>query len=102
MNPIERFFSKVDISDGYDACWIWTAGKTSHGYGMFAPRHVNKCAHRVIYEWIVGPIPERYDIDHLCANRACVNPLHLEPVTHRENVRRAWARRREMAQAATA
>lgn len=83
-----RFWAKVDRSDE-DGCWLWLA-HTAAGYGRFRlsnPRRIEG-AHRVAYELLIGPIPEGLDIDHLCRNRSCVNPAHLEPVTRGENVRR--------------
>jgi hypothetical protein len=78
----------------YDAgqvgCWEWLGTRNEQGYGMFWPvtsrPHVS--AHR--FQWIrlFGPVPEGKELDHLCSNRACVNPSHLEPVSHRENCRR--------------
>ena len=72
------------------ACWIWTKSPDAQGYGVrWLPelkKHVK--AHRWYYEQNIGPIPPRHEIDHLCRVRNCVNPLHLEAVTHRENVRR--------------
>lgn len=86
----ERFFAKVHMTSG---CWEWVAGKDSGGYGQIGVDRRVKRAHRVAYEAIVGPIPEGLELDHLCRNRACVRPEHLEPVTRYENVRRGngWA-----------
>lgn len=75
-------------------CWEWIANRNPGGYGIM---HVGsrstgrgmRFAHRVVYEMFVEPIPEGLEIDHLCRNRACCNPAHLEPVTNRENQRRA-------------
>lgn len=79
-DEVERFFEKVDVAD----CWVWTGGVNQSGYGRFVTRQrVLKYAHRWCYEHLVGPIPET--LDHLCKNRACVNPDHLEPVSQREN-----------------
>jgi len=92
-DPIVRFMLKVNQIDG--GCWEWTGWKDRRGYGGFdiRPRRPGQSAfaHRFAYEYYVGPIPEELELDHLCRNTGCVNPEHLEPVTHAENVRRAFA-----------
>lgn len=83
------FWARVAPLPGLGACWEWTGPKTPKGYGMF-PRAASEkgYAHRFAYEQHIGAIPERMEIDHLCRNRSCVNPSHLESVDHKTNVQR--------------
>jgi hypothetical protein len=76
---------KVDPESG---CWIWAGHITKAGYGVYTKKVNGKrsVAHRVVYEEIMGPIPEGMTLDHRCRTRACVNPAHLEPVSMRTNV----------------
>jgi hypothetical protein len=70
-------------------CWIWGGAIASNGYGTVQTAEGPKLAHRRAYEKLVGPIPEGTEIDHLCRVRACINPAHLQPVTHQINMQRA-------------
>lgn len=85
--PEERFWGKVNKTE---TCWLWTGPPSlCGGYGQFhvAPG-LQVYSHRFAYELLVGPIPEGLVIDHLCRVPLCCNPLHLEPVTNHENIRR--------------
>lgn len=74
-------------------CWIWAGSKDRHGYGHLyirgtGPPYGPKQAHRIVYEALVGDIPQGMQLDHLCRVPACVNPEHLEPVTQKTNILR--------------
>lgn len=75
-------------TDSATGCWNWTRGAVADGYGVLSIRDRSYRAHRVAYEIFVGPIPEGLTIDHLCRNRRCVNPAHLEPVSMSVNILR--------------
>jgi len=77
-------------------CWVWQRLRNASGYGRMS----RGLAHRVYYEERVGPIPDEMHLDHLCRNRACVNPDHLEPVTAQENARRSARTKLSLNQAA--
>lgn len=66
-------------------CDLWVGAQTKAGYGALRVDGVVRFAHRHFYELALGPIPVGLELDHLCRVRHCVEPLHLEPVTHREN-----------------
>lgn len=79
-----------------NGCWLWTGRITWSGYGWTGFEGRSRPAHRVIYEQLVWPVGPGLELDHLCRNRACCNPMHLEEVTHLENVRRGTRHRRNV------
>lgn len=94
LSPVVRFWRKVAKTD---SCWNWIGYRTQQGYGSFIvfDRAKNRREHQIqvsahIFSWELsnGPVPYGLELDHLCRNRACVRPDHLEAVTHRENVLR--------------
>ena len=93
---VDRFLDKISPEPN-SGCWLWAAYVNRAGYAQMgvgnksdgSKRKVN--AHRVSYELHTGPIPVGLEIDHKCRVRCCVNPDHLEAVTHQENVRRGIA-----------
>ncbi len=92
-----RLWSKIDKNGpipehrpDLGACWVWTAATTNgYGYLQIGGRQGRRVqAYKLAYEWLVGPVPAGLQLDHLCRNRRCVNPSHLEPVTQLENLLR--------------
>lgn len=76
------------IIQGNGGCLVWIGARIKTGYGQTRVGNRVHMAHRAYFELRVGPIPEGLELDHLCRNRGCVNPDHLEPVTHKENLLR--------------
>lgn len=87
---LERFEEKF-IPEPNSGCWLWVGARTVAGYGVCGGRKNRQYAHRWAYERWVGAIPAGTEIDHLCRTRCCVNPAHLEAVSHRENILRGVA-----------
>jgi hypothetical protein len=91
MPPLPALARKrVDRTAGPLGCWLWIGSVNASGYGKFHAFNLHKTffAHRAMYEASVGPIPPKMTIDHLCRQKLCINPAHLEVVTAAENVRR--------------
>lgn len=79
-----RLRSRVEVSA--NGCWIWQGVKTQQGYGLTSWKSKQTTAHRAAWLAFHGPIDGKLDVDHICRQRACLNPDHLRLLTHRENV----------------
>jgi hypothetical protein len=84
ITPEERLFSYV--KEDVNGCWPWAGARAGTGYGTVQWEGRSRPAHRVLYEYFIGEIPEGLDLDHLCRVRHCVNPWHLDPVTRQVNI----------------
>lgn len=84
----DRLLAKIDATGD---CWEWIPPRTESGYARLWVSGRREYAHRLIWEWLVGPIPAGYEIDHLCRVRHCLNPDHLEAVLPRTNVHRSYS-----------
>lgn len=92
LERLENATTKTPGSGPWMNCWLFTGQLNKDGYGKLRlpySKRLYRFAHRIAYESVKGPIPDDLEIDHLCRVRNCVNPDHLEPVTHLENMRRA-------------
>lgn len=83
-DPVLKFFSQIQVLK--NGCWQWTGGKYSNGYARSRFLSKEHLVHRWAYEQFIGPIPDDLDCHHVCYNRSCVNPAHLELRTNRDNV----------------
>jgi len=87
-----RIAAKIEIADeiwpGFGGCWLWR-GTLSRGYGRVKVGGRDRGTHCVVYEMLIGPIPDGLELDHVCDRKNCVNPAHLDPVSHAENIRRS-------------
>jgi hypothetical protein len=84
----ERLWKRYEV-DGETGCWNWTGAISNRSYGSIYFEGRMQKAHRVMWRLERGEVPEGLDLDHLCRNRLCINPAHLEPVTRSENLRRS-------------
>lgn len=86
-----RIISSLTSSFNNTACWLWTGEINRNGYGRVWWKQKRRVAHRAVWEAVLGDIPPGLILDHRCRCRACVNPEHTEPVTHKVNTERGEA-----------
>lgn len=92
MSALHRFLDSVPGRSAAD-CWEWTGPVSPSGYGVFSfrreGRHTSTSAHRAVYAALIGPVPDGLQLDHLCENKVCCNPSHLNPTTQLANILRS-------------
>lgn len=88
----DALFARIEQpgNDPVESCWLWTGVLSPDGYSLLTGAGR---AHRALYEFFVVEIPDGLELDHLCRVRRCVNPWHMDPVTHQVNIQRSWAAR---------
>ncbi len=91
-DTVDSFMERV-LPEPNSGCWLWMGACINTGYGSLTVKNNRVLAHRQSYLLHIGPIPIGKELDHLCRNPLCVNPLHLEPVTHQVNGKRGTAGR---------
>lgn len=85
----DRIMSRILIPKNKDDCWEWLGFHTKFGYSRInLGFNINPDVHRIMYELVKGKVPKGLELDHLCRNKGCINPDHLEAVTHVENQKR--------------
>jgi hypothetical protein len=80
-----NFWVRVQLVNG---CWLWIGSQKPTGYGLARVDGRTRRVHQVLYQIMIGEIPEGLELDHTCRNPSCINPTHLEPVTHQVNMSR--------------
>lgn len=86
--PLKKRFAESTQKDHKTGCWLWLLGTDIHGYAKMKHDGRTRKSATVAYEFYIGPVPFGLELDHLCFNKLCVNPDHLEPITHSENLKR--------------
>lgn len=83
--PAQERFWRYAYPEPNSGCWLWDGAVDPNGYGRFSVESKARLAHKFYYEFLNGPVPEGLELDHKCRNPSCVNPDHLEAVSHKTN-----------------
>ena len=86
----KRYLAKISFNRTDDDYWLWQASFNACGYGIVGHNGRTWLAHKLMWHWVEGPVPKGNELDHICRNRACVRPSHLQAVTHKVNMRTSY------------